>query len=116
MSRTYRSNASRTLEYCIDNSRPVEGGYLWDLHWIPVASGGWKAAKEMLSKVEYAKLRKKRGDCLTKEFLHASVPWSYRNTAERTYRQQVSKELRRYTRNADYEVQVYEKPGDARYW
>lgn len=116
MSRTYRSNPSRTLEYCIDNSRPVEGGYLWDLHWIPVAAGGWKAAQARLSKVEYATLRKKRGDCLTKEYLHGSIPWSYRNTVERTYRQQAAQELHRYRQDADYEVQLREKPSDPRYW
>ncbi len=113
MSRTYRKNLGRPLDYCLDNSHPVVGGYRWDLQWIPVSAGGWKEAKRVLSKVEYGRLRAKTGDKLTKDYLYGSIPRMWRKWGQSTHRQHTARELRRYWLNPEYEVLVEKKSIDA---
>jgi hypothetical protein len=93
-----------------------EGGFYRDLLWIPLAHGGWAEAKRQLSKVGYAKLRKKRGDCMTKDFLRAGVPRWYRRDFEKELRHHNTRELHRYMRNPDYEVMAHANPSTDAGW
>lgn len=117
MSRTYRQNPSRPLDYVLTGyAEHRHGGqfYVWEA--IPLTRGGWTEAKRLLDKVEYAYLRRKRGDCLTKDYLRGSIPRHYRQEHERSHRQHTARELRRYAQNVEYEPMVDRAPRDAGTW
>ncbi|BAW19095.1 hypothetical protein [Ralstonia phage RP31] len=116
MSRTYRQNPSQPLDYRIDVRYDYGDWYFDEMYWIPLTAGGWREAKRQLSKTDYADLRKKLGDCFTKEYRRAGIPKWYRREYEKEHRHHTARELHRYTRNPDYEVMAKVRPDGAGYW
>lgn len=122
MSRTYRSNPRAKFEYevgrfFICNVTTSSGIYSMTRPVMkPLSKGGWKEAKRLLSKEDYAHQRTLRGDKLTNYFPAQSVPHWYRNEIEKQYRQHAIRELRRFFANPDYEVMVNEKPEGTEYY
>lgn len=66
----------------------------------------WKHAKSILTKEEYAHLRKQDSDCGLKFFLNGSLPKFYRKIAHREIRQVWQREQKKFFANPDHEVIV----------
>ena len=119
MSRTYRNNPSVKFEYESGVAFHVQRGpFLWAYsHWHLLSKGGWNEAKRVLSKEDYAELRKLRGDKFTGYFANGGVPHWYRNELEKQLRHHTKRELHRFMRNSEYEVMAMEEPsGDEWYY
>lgn len=118
MSRTFRNNPKQHSGWSSNNSYwvdcidvRVDPKYIIRTEVKYVSQGGWREAKRILSQVDYANLRKLRGDCFTGYIQNASVPHWYRRELERQYRQHSSLEIHRYWRSDEYETNINEKPG-----
>lgn len=116
MSRTYRQNPKHPLDYRIDFRYDDTDRYYESCLWIPVAIGGWREAKRRATQEDYAKLRKKRGDCFTKDYRCAGVPHWFRREIEKQHRIHTKRELIRYKRNPDYEVMIRAYPDSVDWW
>lgn len=118
MSRTYRSNPRAKFEYVSGATIDVaRGPYLFTFPLFQrLSKGGWKEAKRLLSKEEYAEQRKLRGDKFTGYYQNAGVDWWYRNELEKKHRHHTRRELHRYFRNPDYEPMVCEEPSGDEWW
>lgn len=110
MSRTYRNNRSDlrdNIVYYVGDERC----HFW------LSKGGWKEAKKILPKKNYAEARRNLGDSYARRSCNGGVTWWFRNELEKQHRWQNRRELHRYTRNADYEPMVCESPsGDEWYY
>lgn len=122
MSRTYRSNPSAKREYEV--ARQIIGYHHYDHDTIIVtrsvmkrlSQGGWKEAKRLLPKTEYAYQRTLKGDKLTHYFINQSVPHWYRHEIEKQHRFENKRELQRYLCNPDYEIMASDKPSGVEYY
>ena len=123
MSRTYRSNPTAKRQYPIDKLiidkgfLPIIGEYtMTKTVWKYLSKGGWKEAKRLLSKEEYAHQRTLRGDKFTHYLGNGGVVWWYRNAIEKHHRFHTKRELHRFMRNPEYETMVCEKPSGDQYY
>ena len=118
MSRTYRSNPRVKFEYESGVTfEIIRGSYLFTFsHWQQIRKGGWKEAKRLLPKEDYADLRKLRGDAFTKDCRNSGVAWWYRNELEKQHRWHTRRELHRFMRNPEYEPVVYDEPSGDEWW
>lgn len=66
--------------------------------------GGWNEARRVLPMDEYNYLRKQQGDCFSKRMKHLSTPKHYRKKVEKCNRKFSNKEIHRYMRDSEYEV------------
>ena len=114
MSRTYRSNPTVKNEYEYGQAGLIYYWYMSRNIVIPrigrVSKGGWKEAKRVLSKEDYARLRSLRGDKFTGYFENGGVPWWYRHEMEKQHRWDTKRKLHRFMREVDYEPIVYDEP------
>lgn len=117
MSRTYRSNPAAKNEYSIDVVFEYEDGwYMSTIYFHRFSKGGWREAKRLLTKEEYAEQRKLRSDKFTKPYQNAGVPWWFRHELEKQHRWHTRRELHRYMRNSEYEPMVCEEPSGDEWW
>jgi hypothetical protein len=117
VSRTYRSNPTAKRRYNV--SVAFHNGEYVPLPWGEdkfLSKGGWKEAKRLLSKEDYAYHRILRGDKLTHYLGNGGVVWWYRNAIEKRHRFHTRREIHRYMRNPDYEVMTCERPDGAEYY
>lgn len=123
MSRTYRSNPSTKRRYpvgreIISVEQHPEIGEITITRtvWVSLSKGGWKEAKRVLSKEEYAHQRTLCGDKLTHYLGNGGVVWWYRNAIEKQHRAHTKRELYRFTRNPEHEPMVSEGPNGCEYY
>jgi hypothetical protein len=121
MSRTYRSNPRvKQTEYEYGEAGLI---YYW---WknsnivIPrtgrISKGGWKEAKRVLHKEEYARQRSLRGDKFTGYFENGGVPWWYRHEMEKQHRWETKRQLHLFMRDSEHEPMVHEEPSGVEYY
>lgn len=123
MSRTYRSNPSAKRQYPIGceivsrDFHPRLGEIIISRTvWQSLSKGGWKEAKRVLTKEEYAHQRTLRGDKLTHYLGNGGVVWWFRNKLEKQHRSHTKMELLRFMNNSDYEPMVSKDPSGDQYY
>lgn len=92
MTRTYRNHQTDDCFYLVrqHNDEGIAISY----------KGGWKEAKTLLTKEDYAKARRQRGDTITRNLNFSGIPHWLRNKTEKTYRHLTKIQLRQYDDNS----------------
>lgn len=110
MSRTTRSNPVDKRDHIVY--------YIGDERcYFRLNDGGWKEAKKILPKKDYAKARSNLGDRFSRRSCNGGVPWWFRHELEKKHRWHTKRELHRLNRNTEYEPMVNESPsGDEWYY
>lgn len=122
MSRTYRENHYRHgNRICVETiSIREDADYIYmfaDWTWQHVLKHGWRHAKDTLPTDEYKDARRRRGDCVTKDYLSGSLPRFVKKRSTKVVRQRWKGEKHKFLNNSEHEVMVVENLRfDFNYW
>lgn len=123
MSRTYREGRQgrRGNRICVETITVREDDeYTYtfvDWNWQSVHLNGWRHAKETLPAEEYKDACRRRGDCITKDYLCGSLPKYVRRRSTKVVRQHWKEEKHKFLNNPNHEIMVVENLRfDFNYW
>lgn len=103
MSRTYRLKKAKHLieELGVLQKRVWNSNKFWDYYWVPLEPKS-KEGKEALARLH--------SDAKHSFYKWKGPSWFHNMYAQRPYRRNCKKQIRKYIRDPDYEIQIRNKP------